>query len=249
MRAIIIDDEPLLRLHLDKLLADIWPELEVIAKVGDGEAAIQQCQNLKPDIIFLDIRMPGLDGLEVAKLLNQNPEAPAIVFITAYDEYAIQAFEQQAVDYLLKPVELSRLEASCQRLKARIQHKQPVEINIAKLLQQMQSKTQNYLKWIKASKGEEIHLIDTEQCSAFIAEDKYTTICTEQGQYIIRTSLKELKAQLDPEQFWQVHRSSIVQVKAIAQIKKDLIGRLQLTLNTGKNLKVSRKASALFKSM
>ena len=252
MRALIIDDEPLLRLHLDKMLSDVWPELEIVGTAGDGQSALDLCQELQPDLIFLDIRMPGLDGITVAKILNAQTTPPTIVFTTAYDEYAVQAFELQAIDYLLKPIDLDRLEQCCQRLKKQQGNQQHPDINA--LLQQLsgnsnQSEKRNYLTWIRASKGEELQLINIEQVSAFIAEDKYTTVCCQEEEYLIRTSLKELKPQLDPDQFWQIHRNALVRVNAINKIKKDLLGRLSVTLNTGRTLAVSRNASALFKTM
>lgn len=253
MRALIIDDEPLLRLHLDKMLADVWPELEIVDKAGDGQSALDLCRDLQPDLLFLDIRMPGLDGIEVAKALNKQNTQPAIIFTTAYDEYAVQAFEQQAVDYLLKPIELSRLEKTCKKIQEQCKNKQEQQPDINALLQLLQGanamQKPDYLSWIRATKGEELQLINIEEISAFIAEDKYTTVCTQQGEYLIRTSLKELKTQLDPDQFWQIHRSSLVRVQAINKIKKDLLGRLSITLNTGRALAVSRNAISLFKAM
>jgi len=249
MRAIIVDDEPLLRFHLDKMLGECWPELEVVDKAGDGPSALLAAEQLTPDIIFLDIRMPGMSGLEVAAKLNRLPSPPVIVFTTAYDEYALQAFEQQAIDYLLKPIEEQRLLACCERLRQRLAQSQPATSNldIESLRQALQPTS--YLRWVKASKGDAVELISVDEICAFVAEDKYTTVRTAKHEYVIRTPLRELLQQLEPDQFWQIHRSTLVQVAAIKQVKRNLLGRLAVILSDGREYSVSRSASALFKAM
>ncbi len=252
MRAIIADDEPLLRHHLDQLLADLWPELEIVGKAADGQQALDLCQNLGVDIVFLDIRMPGLDGIAVAAELNKQPKTPIVVFITAYDEYAVQAFEQQAVDYLLKPIDEDRLAKACDRIQRRLASQEsgaPSGPDLSALVQQLSRVKPEYLQWIRASKGEDIQLVACADVDAFVAEDKYTTLYTNEGQLLIRTPLKELKEQLDPDQFWHIHRATIVRVAGINKVSKGLTGNLTVHMSDGREYAVSRRAAALFKSM
>jgi len=257
--AIIADDEPLLRRHLDKSLAEVWPELEVIAKVADGEQALQAIKHNQPDIVFLDIRMPVLDGMTLAQKLNQLANPPLIVFVTAYDDYAIKAFEQNAAYYLLKPISDERLLTTCERVKARLAKREQESSNVQmnSLLEQLQQlsapQTPQYLQWIKATQGEDIHLIATSDVLYFKEEEKYVSVYAQQGQgkvqeYLIRTSLKELIGQLNPEQFWQVHRSSVVQVCKISKVNKDFAGRMFVHIGENK-LAVSRASQSLFKGM
>ncbi|WP_444919526.1 LytR/AlgR family response regulator transcription factor [Microbulbifer sp. CnH-101-G] len=253
MRAIIADDEPLLRHHLDKMLADVFPELEVVGKAADGQEALLLCQQEQPDVIFLDIRMPGLDGIAVATALNKLEAKPVVVFITAYDEYAVNAFEQEAVDYLLKPIDEKRLQLACDRIKNRLDSRADEQAqaspNIAALLQKLNAGKPEYLRWIRASRGEDVHLISCDEISAFVAEDKYTTVHSDQGQHIIRTPLKELMTQLEPDLFWQIHRSTIVCVKRIDKISRGLTGSATVIMEDGQKFAVSRRAAAMFKSM
>ena len=257
--AIIADDEPLLRHHLDKSLAEVWPELEVVAKVADGEQAWSAIQHNQPDIAFLDIRMPVLDGVSLARKINRMVNPPLIIFVTAYDDYAIKAFEQNAADYLLKPISDDRLQTTCERVQARlakrVQDNGNMQMN--SLLEQLQqlSAPQNpqYLQWIKATQGEDIHLIATSDVLYFKAEEKYVSVYAQQGQgrvveYLIRTSLKELNQQLNPDQFWQVHRSTVVQVCKINRVNKDFTGRMFVHIGDNK-LAVSRASQSLFKGM
>tara|TARA_Y100001956_G_C4126708_1_gene190513 strand:+ start:953 stop:1744 length:792 start_codon:yes stop_codon:yes gene_type:complete len=254
--AIIADDEPLLRFHLDKALADAWPELEIKGLAENGEQALELIEIHQPSIAFLDIRMPKCDGMQVAKQLLQAGRNTIIVFVTAYDEYAVQAFENNAADYLLKPLSESRLEQCVSRLKQRFSDA-PLSTapDMQALFQQMQQlaeqKTPNYLNWIRASKGEDIHLISTSDVLYFKAEDKYVCLYKkEQGktvEYLLRTSLKELLTQLDPDQFWQVHRSTIVNVSAIEKVKKEFTGKM-VVLVGGEKLPVSRAMQVKFNS-
>lgn len=257
--AIIADDEPLLRHHLDKSLAEVWPELEVVAKVADGEQAWSTIQNKQPDIAFLDIRMPVLDGVSLARKINRMVNPPLIIFVTAYDDYAIKAFEQNAADYLLKPISDDRLQTTCERVQARlanrVQDNGNMQMNsLLEQLQQMSApQTPQYLQWIKATQGEDIHLIATSDVLYFKAEEKYVSVCAQQGQgrvveYLIRTSLKELIQQLNPDQFWQVHRSTVVQVCKINKVNKDFSGRMLVHIGDTK-LAVSRASQSLFKGM
>ncbi len=257
--AVIADDEPLLRRHLDKVLAEVWPELEVIALVGDGEQAIVAIETQQPDVVFLDIKMPGLDGMGVAKRLKAIAKAPLVVFTTAYDEYAVKAFELNAVDYLLKPINESRLQIACDKLQRRLEEKtastEPKQIS--DLLQQIQQITAptepSYLHWIRASLGEDIHMVAVANVQFFKSEDKYVLVYAkdlsgEIKEYLIRMSLKELLSQLNPNEFWQIHRSTVVNVAAIEKVKKDFAGRMSVHI-AGNKLAVSRASQALFKGM
>ncbi|NOJ03111.1 response regulator transcription factor [Vibrio splendidus] len=265
--AIIADDEALLRHHLDKSLAEVWPELEIVSKATNGLEAMQSIQQLKPDVAFLDIRMPELDGISLAKQLNKLDSPPLIVFITAYDEYAVKAFEHNAMDYLLKPINEERLLATCQKVQARLSSNQEksdstsVQPDIAALMAQLQQLSQStfqqnkqqYLTWLKASVGEDIHLIAVDDVAYFKAEDKYVSIFKKgQGgsleEFILRVSLKELIAQLNPDEFWQIHRSVVVKVSAIDKVKKGLSGQMSAYVS-GETLPISRASQALFKGM
>ncbi|MEZ9680194.1 LytR/AlgR family response regulator transcription factor [Vibrio splendidus] len=276
--AIIADDEALLRHHLDKSLAEVWPELEIVSKAQNGLEAMQSIQQLKPDVAFLDIRMPELDGISLAKQLNKLDSPPLIVFITAYDEYAVKAFEHNAMDYLLKPINEERLLATCQKVQARLSSRQtqtgnPLEQpDITALMAQLQQLSQSssqqtqppylsqplyqqpqYLTWLKASVGEDIHLIAVDDVAYFKAEDKYVSIFKKgQGssleEYILRVSLKELIAQLNPDEFWQIHRSVVVKVSAIDKVKKGLSGQMSAYVS-GEKLPISRASQSLFKGM
>ncbi|MBY7729130.1 response regulator transcription factor [Vibrio splendidus] len=265
--AIIADDEALLRHHLDKSLAEVWPELEIISKAKNGTEAMQSIQQLQPDVAFLDIRMPELDGISLAKQLNKLASPPLVVFITAYDEYAVKAFEHNAMDYLLKPINEERLLATCQKIQARLSSNQiqsghmPEQPDIAALMSQLQQLSQSasqqnkqqYLTWLKASVGEDIHLIAVDDVVYFKAEDKYVSIF-KKGQagsleeFILRVSLKELLAQLNPDEFWQIHRSVVVKVSAIDKVKKGLPGQMSAYVS-GEKLPISRASQALFKGM
>lgn len=265
--AIIADDEALLRHHLDKSLSEVWPELEIVGKAQNGLEAMQSIQQLKPDVAFLDIRMPELDGISLAKQLNKLDSPPLIVFITAYDEYAVKAFEHDAMDYLLKPINEERLLATCQKVQARLSSSQtqtgnPLEQpDITALMAQLQQLSQSssqqnkqqYLTWLKASVGEDIHLIAVDDVAYFKAEDKYVSIFKKgQGglleEFILRVSLKELIAQLNPDEFWQIHRSVVVKVSAIDKVKKGLSGQMSAYVS-GEKLPISRASQALFKGM
>ncbi|WP_260258694.1 LytR/AlgR family response regulator transcription factor [Vibrio intestinalis] len=252
--AIIADDEPLLRHHLDRSLGEVWPDLDILAACEDGQQTLEHIAKLKPDVVFLDIRMPELDGMGVAKQLKSSEYQPLIIFVTAYDEYAIQAFEQNAVDYLLKPINENRLLECCEKIKRRLaESSQPETPDLSALmaqLSQLSSPTKSdFLTWLKASKGEDIHLISVDDVLFFKAEEKYVSIHTnDQQEFLIRTPLKELLTQLDPEQFWKIHRSTVVRVSAIDKVSKDFAGRMFVMLGQHK-LPVSRASQSLFKGM
>ncbi|CAH0535680.1 Transcriptional regulatory protein YpdB [Vibrio stylophorae] len=253
MRAIIADDEVLLRHHLRKTLAEIWPDLDVVGLAEDGEEALCLCEQTEPDIIFLDIRMPRQSGVEVARHIRRLGLKTHIVFVTAYDEYAVNAFEYHAVDYLLKPFSEARLQVACERIQQRFERQEQSDDRTEALLKTLSAKmgeSRQYLSWIRASKGDEIHLISVNDVTYFQAEDKYVMVYTGNESFLIRTPLKELVEQLDPNEFWQIHRATIARVRAIECVKKEITGRLVVKLEGyDRVLPVSRSAQPLFKQM
>ena len=249
MKALIADDEPLLALSLKTALGEAWPELEVAAVVPNGLEAVQAAERLRPDVAFLDIQMPGLTGFEAAAEIadRMGEAAPAIVFVTAYDEYATKAFEVAAVDYVLKPVAFERLASTVARLKSR-------QRGFEELARQLRSlgtlvPRAQPLKQVLAGSGNSVKLIPIDEVCYFQAADKYTTVVTADGEDLIRTPLKELAAQL-PETFQQVHRGTIVNLEEVAAAVRDETGRVALKLrNRKETLAVSRVYADLFKAM
>ncbi|WP_407333507.1 LytR/AlgR family response regulator transcription factor [Enterovibrio sp. 27052020O] len=249
MRALIADDEPLLRHHLSKLLGELSTNIEVVASVKDGIEAVEKIKQLTPDVVFLDIRMPGLDGLEVATAINQLDVLPHIVFVTAYDHYAIEAFEKGAIDYLVKPIDETRLQKTCERLENQFEQSLNRD-DLIQLIAKTQVKRETPLTWLKAAKGEDIHLIHVDDVDYFKAEDKYVTVVTQGNEYIIRTPLKNLSKSLCSDTFWQIHRSIIVKVASINRVSRDITGKMVVEMsNDNRKLPVSRNANALFKQM
>lgn len=228
--ALIADDEPLLRESLIRLLGQAWPELQVIAEVKNGRLAVEAYEAQKPDVCFLDIHMPGLSGIEAARFIGRRAH---IVFVTAFDQYALQAFDQGAVDYLVKPVEVARLNDTVRRLKDRAQRTEPAPLPDA-LLEQLAARMAGsatpsnnanirWIHWLKVSVGQNLKLVKADEIDFFRAEDKYTLVAwhTADGkpaEGLIRTPLKELLPQLDPEAFLQVHRSVLVSLEAISHV-------------------------------
>ncbi|WP_431476114.1 LytR/AlgR family response regulator transcription factor [Massilia eburnea] len=254
--AIIADDEEPMRDMLRKRLHEAWPELEIVAEAANGIEAIALAGQHQPDIVFLDIRMPGLTGIEAARMLFNRCH---IVFITAYDQYAIEAFEQGALDYLLKPVNLERLKTACERLQTRL-GKTPnnIERQLSQLLQQSGrspaagagAPQPEYLHWIQAQVGNSLRMISTKEVLFFRADEKYTRVQTAQGEFLIRKTLKELEDELDPNEFWRIHRSTLVRVDAIAEVTRDLRGRQMVRVrNSTEELEVSRGNTHLFQQM
>ena len=297
-RALIAEDEPLLAAALQQELRAAWPELQIAATVGDGISAVQQALALQPDVLFFDIRMPGQTGLDAAVALadawSAHQPFPALVFVTAYDQYAVQAFEAQAVDYLLKPVQSARLQKTVQKLRlALIQkaqsainsiatpepqaptHTQELEPNLQRTVDQLRHLLAQPGLWpgaepgaplaptplatpqqpprltvIQASHGSQIHMVPVDDVLYFEAADKYVRVLTARAEYLIRTPLKELADQLDPQEFWQVHRSTLVRASAIATVVRDELGKLHLNLRgRPERLAVSRLYAHLFKAM
>jgi DNA-binding LytR/AlgR family response regulator len=254
LSAVIAEDEPLLRAQLKARLAKLWPELEIVAEVGDGETALEAIAEHHPSLAFLDIRMPELTGIEVAQRLARDHETQChIVFATAYDEYAVAAFEAGAIDYLLKPYSEERLLAAVQRLQQRFASQPPeapqdLQALVARLAER--SGTVERLRWIKAGIGDKLKLIAVDDVLFFQADEKYTLVATREGDALIRTPIRELVAALDGEQFWQIHRSTVVNATAIDAVTRDARGQATVKVKgRPENLTVSRPYSHLFKQM
>lgn len=251
-KAIIVDDETQLRNHLESQLMNVWPDLEICGQAKSGREALKLFETHQPDIMFLDINMPGMSGLEVAKNLSDKCW---IVFVTAYDQYAIEAFENEAIDYLLKPVTIERLEKTVQRIKQRLPKSPENYDNIKKLLDSIDTLSKNdtnisNIQWIKAQQGNDINLISVNDVFYFTAQDKYTAVITGSGESLIQTPIKELARDLDNNMFWQINRGVIVNVQCIDKVSRSMTGRFQLRLkNHSDVLTVSRTFSHLFKQM
>ena len=286
VRALIADDERLMREQLRARLAEVWPELHIVAEARNGQEAVQLTEAQHPDLVFLDIRMPGMTGVEAARAIAQLPtfeDTPdgwpgcEVVFITAYDQYAIDAFEQGVVDYVLKPAERDRLMVTAQRVKKRLAQRggehaggpmgEPAQgsadegavepgatANMQQLLQQL-SRQMNpnaapHLRWIQATVGQSIQMIPVDDVLFFISDEKYTRVQTATLEALIRKPIKELLDELDANQFWQIHRSTLVNTRAIAGVGRDMRGR-QLVSVKGhpEKLEVSRSFAGLFRGM
>jgi len=248
--AVIAEDEALLRQDLVAQLGRAWPELVVAATCDDGAEALEAIAERKPDVAFLDIRMPGLTGIELAARIEPRTH---VVFVTAYDEYAVQAFEREAVDYVLKPVTDERLARCVERLQRKLaQAERPpaLEQVLARLAGALPGMGKGRLRWVRALKGELVQQIAVDEVLYFQAADKYTCVVTREGESLIRTPLAELAAQLDGEVFWQVHRGTVVNMNAVAATRRDLGGRIFVKLKDGRTeLPVSRAYAHLFKQM
>ena len=245
--AIIAEDEPVLRGELKEMLAAQWPELDVRAEVGDGPAAIRAVGEHAPSILFLDIEMPGMNGLEVARRVSGTCH---VVFVTAYDKYAVAAFEQGAVDYVMKPFSAARLDATITRLKSRLTGPPADLTGILKTLASTLSQRKDYLRWITAAQGDALRLITVEEICYFRADHKYTLVVTPDSEALIRRPLKALAEEVDPQAFWQIHRSAMVNVKEIAGVSRDFRGHLTVKLKQRKEtLPVGENYVHLFKQM
>ena len=246
--AIIAEDEPILRQQLQGKLAKLWPELEVIAAVEDGAAALEALEDRAPDFMFLDIQMPEMTGVEVARHVGDRSH---VVFVTAYDQYAIQAFETGAVDYILKPATDERLAVTIERLKAKLASP-PTDLHavLARLSEQMGGGKREKLQWIKATIGQTLRMIPVADVLFFQSDEKYTRVALADGEALIKTPIRELLDGLDPAVFWQIHRSTLVNVNAIAGVTRDFRGQAHVKIK-GKDetLVVSRIYSHLFKQM
>jgi DNA-binding LytR/AlgR family response regulator len=248
--AVIADDEPMLRAQLVDSLAVLWPELHIVGEATHGEEAVRKVASTRPDITFLDIEMPGLNGLQAAAQIKGLAH---VVFITAYHQYAVEAFERGAIDYVLKPASEPRLRETVERLKQRIGQPLPADAAMQSVLVRLATvlgkPDPTRLRWIQASVGAQIRLIPIDEVLFFQSDVKYTRVVTREGESLIRKPLKELLDELDPAQFWQVHRGTIVNSAAIAHVVRE-DDRLTIALKQGsERLEVSRSFTHLFKSM
>ena len=270
-RAVLADDERLMREQLRARLAEVWPELQIVAEAKNGLEAVQMVDEHRPDIVFLDIRMPVLTGVDAARQIAQlaprsagdadDELLPEIVFITAYDQYAVEAFEQGVADYVLKPAERDRLLLTVQRIQQRLaaRHSGAADAPSGPHLQQLLHKLSarlspggatQYLQWIQATVGQAIQMIPVDEVLFFISDEKYTRVQTAQVEALIRKPIKELVDEVDPALFWQIHRSTLVAVKAIAGVTRDFRGRQIVSVKQHpEKLEVSRSYAGLFKGM
>ena len=248
-RALIADDEIHLAEHLRARLAALWPELEVLALAANGIEALRAIDEDRPDVAFLDIRMPGLTGIELARRADTRTH---VVFVTAFDQYAVEAFDREVVDYLLKPVTDERLAKCVERLKRKLaaaERPPGLEEVLARLARALPAST-GKLRWVRALKGEVVRQIAVDEVLYFQASDKYTCVVTREGESLIRLPLSELAPQLDGQVFWQIHRGTIVNMNEVASTRRDLGGRVFVTLRDGRTeLAVSRVHAHLFKQM
>jgi DNA-binding LytR/AlgR family response regulator len=244
--ALIAEDEPMMRAQLKGRLAQAWPELEIVAEAQNGEEALALAEQKRPDIVFLDIRMPVLSGLDVARELGGRCH---VVFVTAYDDYAVAAFDEGAVDYVLKPPMPERIAKVVSRLKARVAHA-PLDLTAVLAKLASEEPAPGPLKWIRASLGNSMRMIAADDVLYFRAEDKYTKVVTADGDALIRKPIKDLYEELDQEAFWQIHRSAIVNLRAIARVDRDWRGEPVIVLKgRDETLAVSRTFAHRFKAM
>jgi len=275
-RAVLADDERLMRDQLRARLAEVWPELQIVAEAKNGLEAVALVDEHRPDIVFLDIRMPGLTGVDAARQIAQLPPReghddellPEIVFITAYDQYAVEAFEQGVADYVLKPAERERLQLTVDRIRKRLAARRDVDTGpdpaenarppgapLQQLLHQLSARLNPgsapaYLQWIQATVGQAIQMIPVDEVLFFVSDEKYTRVQTATVEALIRKPIKELVDEIDPRQFWQIHRSTLVNVKAISGVVRDFRGRQIVSVRGHpEKLEVSRSYTALFKGM
>jgi DNA-binding LytR/AlgR family response regulator len=246
--AVIADDEPRLAEYLRARLAVLWPDLVIAGIAHNGPEAQALIAREAPDVAFLDIRMPGLSGIEVARASGRDVR---VVFVTAFDEYAIEAFRHAAVDYLLKPVEDARLADTVERLKRQAGDAEGASVrDVLAAIAGLREHAPERLAWIRASRGSQVVLIDVDDVCYFQANDKYTSVFTAEGEALIRTPLRELAAQLDARHFWQVHRGTIVNVRHVATTVRDIAGRITLRMKSRPEaVAVSRAYAHLFKQM
>jgi DNA-binding LytR/AlgR family response regulator len=248
VRALIADDEPRLAENLRDRLRALWSELEILPLAANGLEALRAVTEDEPAVAFLDIRMPGLTGIELARRIDTHTH---IVFVTAFDQYAVEAFDREVVDYLLKPVTDERLARCVERLKKKIERAEeppPLDEMLARLSRALPPAS-GKLRWIRASKGDLVHQIPVDDVVYFQASDKYTCVMTREGESLIRIPLAELAGQLDAEVFWQIHRGTVVNMNEVTATRRDLGGRVFVKLKDGKELAVSRAYAHLFKPL
>jgi DNA-binding LytR/AlgR family response regulator len=252
IKALIADDEEQLRKYLKARLSEVWPDLVICGEARNGREAMEIIEKQRPEIVFLDIRMPGLTGVEVARKIAGSCR---VVFVTAYDEYAVEAFEKGAVDYLLKPVTRERLEKTAKRLQEQMGSSSQTSSEAAEIMERLlaglaERKAPSYLRWVRVQHKDGVRLLPVEEVCYFQASDKYTLVKTKGGDSLIRKTIKELVDELDPNQFWQVHRGTIVNASCVAQVGRSLTGRGVVRLkDRPETLTVSHRYMHVFKQM
>jgi DNA-binding LytR/AlgR family response regulator len=245
--AVIAEDEPLLREELKDALADLWPELEIKAEAQNGIQAIRALETHSPDVLFLDIQMPGMTGLDVARLASGRCH---VVFVTAYDKYAVGAFDQGAVDYVMKPLSATRLATAIARVRERMKSAPANLEGLLKTLVEQGRAPRQFLRWISVAHGKAVRLITTDEICYFQADNKYTQVVTANGQSLINKTIKDLLEELDPQVFLQIHRGTVVNINAVAAVHRDVRGRLRVELRQRKEaLPVSASFAHLFRHM
>ena len=247
-RAVIAEDEGNLREELRETLATVWPELHICAEAEDGDKALSALERYSPDVLFLDIQMPGKSGLEVARQASGRCH---VVFVTAYDTYAVSAFDQGAVDYVVKPLSTQRLEQAVRRVQERL-NSAPARLEglLQKLAGSLDGRRREYLRWVTASQGTETRLITVDEILYFRSDNKYTIVATAERDALIRIPIRELSEQLDPDLFWQIHRGTLVNVNSIAGVTRDLRGHMQVRLKQRpETLAVSDSYAQRFRQM
>ena len=244
--AVIADDEPLLRAGLRAALAQAWPELHIAAEATDGAAAVNAVREHRPQFVFLDIEMPGMNGLEAARAIG---DAAHVVFVTAYDRYALEAFERGAVDYVLKPAEPARLAETVKRLRTRLGKPAAALDQVIGELARRLAPAPQHLQWLQASLGNALRLINVDDVLYFQSDTKYTRVVTRDAEALVKRTLRELAAELDAKHFWQVHRGTIVNIRAIERVTSDDLGKREIALKgRPEKLEVSRTFAHLFKA-
>jgi DNA-binding LytR/AlgR family response regulator len=246
--AVIADDEPLLRAQLRARLSGLWPELAIVHEMANGRDIEQVIAAHAPRLFFLDIHMPGVNGLEAARAIGKRAH---VVFVTAFDQYAVEAFEQGAIDYVLKPFNEERLANTVERLRERLSGAPPpMDDLVERLASRLAPRSGDHLRWIKASVGQSVRLVPIEEILFFQSDEKYTRVVTAEAEMLIRKPIKELLDELDPDRFWQVHRATIVNVDAIASVRRGLKDQAEIALKGHREtLVVSRNFTHLFKQM
>jgi DNA-binding LytR/AlgR family response regulator len=246
-RAVLVEDEVTLRQQLEELLATVWPELEIVASVGDGVQALAALEQHRPDLMFLDVEMPEMSGIDVARHASARCH---VAFVTAYSSYATQAFDAGAVDYVLKPISRERLATACKRLQERLAS---VPADLEQVLAQLAArvaKAKPYLRWITASRGANVRMITIEEVCYFQADTKYTLVALADGESLIHIAIRDLLEQLDPQAFWQIHRSTIVNVQEIETIGRDATGHVEVRMkHRAEPLRVSQQFAYRFRQM
>jgi DNA-binding LytR/AlgR family response regulator len=251
-KAIIADDEEALRVHLKIRLAQVWPDMEILGEAQNGIEALNLIQSLKPDLAFLDIRMPGISGMEVARKTHGKCYP---VFVTAHDEYAVEAFETEAVDYLLKPITAARLGKTVKKIQQRLARPETAPKDLPTKVQRVIERLENtrpkdHLQWIRTQHLDSIRLVSVDEVLFFNAQDKYTRLITKAGEFLIKKPIKELETELDPEKFWRIHRSTMVNIAAVDKVSPSLTGQYLVKIrHCQEMLPVSRNYAHLFKKM